>query len=152
MTDQANTAPDAAPLDLQTLSDAGAADVGVEPAAARRAVIAALGLLDRHAAVDAMEPLYLAVGGAREAAHSEAARPVRAGGLFGGLMKAAGGVSGKAVADAMALLDQAEAQGLDKAALKALLGALRRRIGATTGRDILGDAIRSVPGVGPLLA
>lgn len=151
MTDTANTAPDAAPLDLDALAKASADDAGLDRAAARRAVVAALGLLDRHAAPGALDPLYAAVRGAREAARSDEARPARAGGLFGGLMKAAGGVSGKAVAEAMGLLDQARAEGLDKARLRALLDALRRRIEAGAGRDVLGDAIRSVPGVGPLL-
>ena len=66
-------------------------------------------------------------------------------------MASAGGVSGAAVAEAMGLLDRLRSEGVDKAALKRLLPAARDRVRAATGRDLLGEAVRSVPGVGPLL-
>ena len=54
-------------------------------------------------------------------------------------------------AEAMGLLDQLKDHGVGKDELKRLLPAARERVRAATGRDLLGDAVRSVPGVGPLL-
>ncbi|MBU1345918.1 MAG: hypothetical protein KKA16_03085 [Alphaproteobacteria bacterium] len=123
---------------------------GLSPDQARAALTGALGLLDRHAAADPRDALYAAVPGAEAAARSKAAeRPRR--GLFGGVLASAGGVSGAAVAEAMGLLTRLKDQGVDKAELKRLLPAARDRVRAATGRDLLGEAVRSVPGVGPLL-
>lgn len=137
-------------LTLDAVTAAAAADAGLTGAQARAALTGALGLLDRHAGRDALAALYAAVEGAETAARSRAAeRPRR--GLFGGIMASAGGVSGAAVAEAMGLLDRLRDEGVDKAALKRLLPAARERVRAATGRDLLGEAVRSVPGVGPLL-
>ena len=133
--------------DLTVLS---AGDSGLSQNQARVALTGALGLLDRHAARETLVALFDAVPGAEAAARSEgAARPKR--GLFGGLIAGAGGLSGKAVAEAMGLLDQLDEVGVSKADLKRLLPAARDRVRALTGRDLLGEAVRSVPGVGPLL-
>ena len=122
----------------------------VTEAQAQVALTGALGLLDRHAAREPLAALYAAVAGAEAAARSQAAeRPRR--GLFGGIMASAGGVSGAAMADAMGLLERLKDEGVDKAALKRLLPAAREQVRAATGRDLLGEAVRSVPGVGPLL-
>ena len=134
--------------DLTVLS---AGDSGLSQDQARAALTGALGLLDRHAAREPLAALYDAVPGTQAAARSEAAaRPKR--GLFGGLLAGAGGVSGKAVAEAMGLLDQLDGVGVSKADLKRLLPAARERVRALTGQDLLGEAVRSVPGVGPLLS
>ena len=127
-----------------------AAEAGLTPAQGHLALTGALGLLDRHAARQPLAALYAAVCGAEDAARSKAAeRPKR--GLFGGLMASAGGVSGAAVAEAMGLLEKLKDEGVDKAALKRLLPAARDRVRTATGRDLLGEAVKSVPGVGPLL-
>ena len=72
-------------------------------------------------------------------------------GLMGGLMKSAGGLSGKAIGDAMAVLGRLEKIGVDREALKRLLPAARDLIRGATGRDWLGEVVKTVPGVGPLL-
>ena len=137
-------------LTFDAVTTAAAADAGLTGAQARAALTGALGLLDRHAGRETLAALYAAVDGAEAAARSKAAeRPKR--GLFGGIMASAGGVSGAAVAEAMGLLDRLRDEGVDKAALKRLLPAARARVRAATGRDLLGEAVRSVPGVGPLL-
>lgn len=137
-------------LSFDAVTAAAAADAGLTGVQARAALTGALGLLDRHAGSETLAALYAAVDGAEAAARSKAAeRPKR--GLFGGIMAGAGGVSGKAVAEAMGLLDRLRDEGVDKAALKRLLPAARARVRAATGRDLLGEAVRSVPGVGPLL-
>lgn len=127
-----------------------AVEAGLTEAQGQMALTGALGLLDRHAAREPLAALYAGVPGAEAAARSKAAeRPKR--GLFGGLMASAGGVSGAAVAEAMGLLDRLKDDGVDKAALKRLLPAARGKVRSVTGRDLLGEAVKSVPGVGPLL-
>ena len=137
-------------LTFDTVAAHAAASAGLTEAQGQLALTGALGLLDRHAAPKPLAALYGAVDGAEAAARSKAAeRPKR--GLFGGLMASAGGVSGAAVAEAMGLLDRLKDQGVDKAALKRLLPAAREWVRVATGRDLLGEAVRSVPGVWPLL-
>ena len=139
-----------AALTFDAIAAAAAAEAGLTEAQGRAALTGALGLLDRHAAREPLAALYAAVDGAEAAARSkDAARPKR--GLFGGIMASAGGVSGAAVAEAMGLLERLKDEGVDKAALKRLLPAARERVRSATGRDLLGEAVKSVPGVGPLL-
>ena len=139
-----------AALSFDTVVSAAADRASLTEAQAEAALTGALGLLDRHAGREPLAALYAAVDGAETAARSRAAqRPKR--GLFGGIMASAGGVSGAAVAEAMALLDRLKDDGVDKAALKRLLPAARERVRVATGRDLLGEAVRSVPGVGSLL-
>ena len=137
-------------LTLDTLIADAAAKAGLTPDQTRAALTGALGLLDKHADPAALGDLYTAVGGAEDAARSPEAKP-KSGGLLGGLMKSAGGVSGAAIADAMAALDRMKRIGVDKHDLKRLLPAARERITSATGRDLLGDVLKTVPGVGPLL-
>jgi hypothetical protein len=132
-------------LVLQTANAAG-----LSPDQTRITLTGALGLLDRHGGREVLADLYGAVWGAEVAARSpQAARPKR--GLFGGIMASAGGVSGAAMAEAMGLLENLKDHGIDKAALKRLLPMAREAVRVATGRDLLGEAVRSVPGVGPLL-
>lgn len=111
----------------------------------------ALGLLDRHASPDLMRPIYDAIAGSEARAVDERGRKAKGGGLFGGVMRSAGGLSGAAIADAMGLADRLKDQGIDRDMLKRALPALRAVVREQTGRDLLGEAIRSVPGVGGLL-
>lgn len=135
---------------FDAIVSAATAEAGLTEAQGQIALTGALGLLDRHAAREPLAALYDAVDGAEAAVRSKAAeRPRR--GLFGGLIASAGGVSGKAVAEAMGLLERLKEEGVDKDDLKRLLPAARERVRAATGRDLLGEAVKSVPGVGPLL-
>lgn len=137
-------------LTLETLIARAAEAAGLTPDQTRAALTGALGLLEKHAEPATLQALYAAVPGAQEAARSAEAKPP-GGGLFGGLMKSAGGVSGAAVGDAMGALNRMKKVGVSKADLKRLLPAARDQVKAATGRDRLGDVIRTVPGVGPLL-
>jgi hypothetical protein len=92
------------------------------------------------------------VAGAEAVAVSPEARPKGGGGLFGGLMKSAGGVSGAAMADAMGALDRLKRVGVDKADLKALVPIAEDKVRQETGRDLLREVVASVPGVGALLS
>lgn len=123
---------------------------GLEPGQARDALVGALGLLEKHAEVGARDAFYAAVPGAAVLARSAEARP-RGGGLMGGLMKSAGGVSGAAIGDAMGLLDRLKRVGVGKDELRRLLPAARDAVREETGRDWMGEAVKTVPGVGALL-
>lgn len=141
----------ARPLSMSEWVSEAAAVAGLEEADAWTAMTAALGLLDKHADPEAMQATYDCIEGAERLARSEEAKPKAAGGLFGGVMKAAGGLSGQAVADAMGVMDRLRRRGVSKDQLKRLLPAARRTLQDATGRDLLGEAITTVPGVGALL-
>jgi hypothetical protein len=139
-----------ATIPIQAVIAAAATRAGLGAEQAETALTSALGLLDRHAEAEALAGFYAAVSGAEDLAKSEAARAPR-GGLMGGLMKSAGGLSGKAIGEAMAVLGRLEKIGVGRDELKRLLPGARNAIRDATGRDWLGDAVRTVPGVGSLL-
>ena len=136
---------------IEQLIDTGAAQSGLNRDQVRAALAGALGLLDKHAQRDRLDALYGAVPGAEALARTPEARP-KGGGLLGGLMKSAGGVSGAAMADAMGLLERLKRQGVGKDDLKRLLPPVQSAVREKTGRDVLREAVESVPGVGALLA
>jgi hypothetical protein len=137
-------------ISIEDVMSQASARAGLEPDQARAALIGALGLLEKHAAPEARGAFYAAVPGAEALARSSEAKP-RGGGLMGGLMKSAGGVSGAAIGDAMGLLDRLKRIGVGKDELKRLLPAARDAVREATGRDWLGEAVKTVPGVGALL-
>lgn len=136
---------------IEDLIAKGSAATGLSADKVRLALAGALGLLEKHAANDRLRGLYAAVPGAEALARSPEAQVKPAGGLFGGLMRSAGGVSGAAVADAMAMLDKAQKAGVGKPQLKVLLKTVEAEVKARTGRDVLRETLASVPGVGSLL-
>jgi hypothetical protein len=135
---------------IEDVMSQAAAEAGLDAEEARAALVGALGLLEKHAEVEARDAFYAAVPGAGALARSAEAKP-RGGGLMGGLMKSAGGVSGAAIADAMGLLDRLKRIGVGKDELKRLLPAARAAVTGATGRDWMGEAVKTVPGVGALL-
>jgi hypothetical protein len=137
-------------ISIDDVMSQAAARAGLEREQAEAALIGALGLLEKHASLEARDAFYEAVPGAQDLARSAEAKP-RGGGLMGGLMKSAGGVSGAAIGDAMGLLDRLKRIGVGKDELKRLLPAARDAVRDATGRDWLGEAVRTVPGVGALL-
>lgn len=141
----------AAMTDIDTIIAGAAADTGFDPQIARTVLAAALGLLDKHGNREAMERIYHEIDGARLLASSLEAKPKAGGGLFGGVMRNAGGLSGKAMSDAMGVFASLKEQGIGKKHLKRVLPAARERVLAGTGRDLFGEAVQSVPGIGALL-
>lgn len=141
----------ARPLSMSEWVSEAAAIAGLEEADAWTAMTAALGLLDKHADPEAVQAMYDCVEGSERLSRSDEAKPKAGGGLFGGVMKAAGGLSGQAVADAMGVVERLKRRGVSKDDLKRLLPAARESLREATGRDLLGDAITTVPGVGALL-
>lgn len=114
------------------------------------ALAGSLGLMKKHGDPARVQALFSAVPGTSDLAEAgQAAAPKPKGGLFGGLTKAVGGA---AAPDALALLDRLKAQGVDGDKLKSLLPVARDWVRAQTGgRDLLGDALKSIPGAGPAL-
>ncbi len=119
------------------------------PDKARFALASALSLMDRHADHQKMADLYARVPDAR-ALGAEAPPPKKAGGLMAGMMKL-GGSSGAALSDAMAMSQSLAAEGVTNGHLKKLLPLACEWVKARTGRDLLGEAMMSIPGVGALL-
>jgi len=136
---------------IDDLIDLVAQRTRLDAAQARAVLAGALGLLDKHADRQPMDALYAAIPSAHALASTPEAKIKPAGGLFGGLMKSAGGLSGAAIADAMGMLKQLERQGVERADLKAVLPLAEQWVKLRTGRDLLAEALASVPGVGPLL-
>ena len=137
-------------ISFDALIEGVASATGLDAEQVRAALVGAIGLLEKHADRDRLDPLYAAIPEAEALARSAEAKP-RGGGLFGGIMKSTAGLSGAAIADAMGLLDRLKTHGVDKDDLKRLLPAARDQVRAATGRDLLGEAVKSVPGVGGLL-
>ena len=137
--------------EIDDLIELGAQRTRLDAGQVRATLAGALGLLDKHAADEPLARLYAAVGGAQALAQSPQGRTKGSGGLFGGLLKSAGGISGAAIADAMGLLSGLQKQGVEKVDLKSLLPIAEEWVLEQTDRDLLGEALASVPGLGPLL-
>ena len=109
----------------------------------------ALGLIKKHGEPGKVRALFDGVPGTSDLAEAgEAAAPKAKGGLFGGLAKAVGG---SAAPDALALMDRLKGQGVHSDDLKSLLPLARSFVQRKTGRDLLGDALGSIPGMGAFL-
>jgi len=129
---------------------AAAEKARVTPEQARAVVAASLGLLVKHAAPEALAPALAAMPGAEAIARSSEARPPR-GGLFGGILKATGGLSGAVVADAMGMMDRMKKLGLERVDVKRILRSVRHQVQTSSGEDLVGAALKTVPGVGGML-
>lgn len=136
-------------ITIEDVMAQAATKAGLDPDQSQAVLAGALGLLEKHADAEARDAFYDAVPGAAAVARSPEAKP-RGGGLMGGLMKSAGGVSGAALGDAMGL-DRLKKVSVGKDELKRLLPAARNAVAEATGRDWLGEAVRTIPGVGALL-
>ena len=115
------------------------------------ALAGSLGLIRKHAEPAKVQALFAAVPGTADLAAAGAEAAPKSGGLLGGLMKAAGGSGGAAMSDAMALQNRLHKQNIHSDDLKQLLPVARAFVERKTGKDLLGDTLRSIPGVGGLL-
>ena len=114
------------------------------------ALAGSLGLIHKHAEPAKTQALFQAVPGTQALA-AAGAPPKGGGGLLGGLMKTAGGSGGAAMSDALALKGRLAKQGISQDDLKQLLPVARAFVQRKTGKDLLGDTLRSIPGVGSML-
>jgi hypothetical protein len=134
---------------IEQLLPEATAKTGLSEAQTRAALSGSLGLIRKHGDPAKVRALFDGVPGASAwAAEGEAALPKPKGGLFGGLAKAAGGA---AAPDALALMGRLKDQGISSSSLQALLPVARGFVRERTGRDLLGDALKSVPGAGSVL-
>ena len=110
----------------------------------------ALALIRKHADPGKARALFAAVPGASDLAEAGAEAPPKKG-LFGGLVSAAGGAGGAAMSDALALQGRLQKSGVRNEDLKSLLAVAREFVQRKTGLDLLGDTLKSIPGVGGML-
>ncbi|MDO1559246.1 hypothetical protein Q0812_07380 [Brevundimonas sp. 2R-24] len=129
-----------------------AREAGVSDAEARAALAGLAGLIARHAEPGRVKDLFAARPQVEALARSPEAAPKKAGGLFGGVMRSAGGVSGRAMSEAMGLMQALEKQGVGKDALKRLARAAEAWSRQQPGEEPLRPALESIPGVGGLIA
>ena len=128
----------------------GAAGTRLNERQVKDALSGALGLIRKHADPAKTQALFDGVPGT-EALAAAGAPTAKGGGLFGGLMKSVGGAGGAAMSDALALQTRLKGQGVQTDDLKQLLPVARGFVQRKTGKDLLGDTLRSIPGVGGLL-
>lgn len=125
---------------------------GLDADKVTRILTLSLGLIERHATPEVARRLYDAVPGSEALARSPAAGPVKGGGgLFGGLMRGAAGLSGPAIGEAMGAAEALKKDGIDRDTLTRTLKATRRAVEFKTGQDFVGDALKTIPGVAKLL-
>ena len=134
---------------IEELFAEGAGATGLTERQVKDALAGSLGLIRKHADPAKARALFDAVPGAEPLAAAGA--PPKGGGLLGGMMKAAGGAGGAAMSAAMALQGRLGKEGVSQADLKRLLPVAREFVRRKTGRDLLGETIRSIPGVGGML-
>ena len=136
---------------IEALFPEAAAKTGLSETQVIAALAGSLGLIRKHADPAKAKALFTAVPGTADLAEAGSEAAPKSGGLLGGLMKAAGGSGGAAMSDAMALQGRLQKQGVGLDELKRLLPVAREFVRRETGRDLLGDTLRSIPGVGGML-
>ena len=136
---------------IEELFGEAAAKTGLSESQVIAALAGALGLIRKHGEPAKVQALFQAVPGTQDLAEAGSEAAPKGGGLFGGIMKAAGGAGGAAMSDAMALQGRLQKQGVGNAELKQLLPVARAFVERKTGKDLLGDTLRSIPGVGGML-
>ena len=134
---------------IQDLFPEAASKTGLSETQVIAALAGSLGLMKKHGDPVRVQALFDGVPGTSDLAEAgAAAAPKPKGGLFGGLAKAAGGA---AAPDALALMERLKAQGVRSDALRSLLPVARDWVKTQTGRDLLGDALKTIPGAGGVL-
>ena len=136
---------------IEELYAEGARQTDLDERQVRDALAGALGLIQKHAEPARTQALFKAVPGTQALAASGAPSSKGGGGLLGGLMKGVGGAGGAAMSDAMALQGRLGKQGISLDDLKQLLPVARAFVQRKTGQDLLGETLRSIPGVGSML-
>ena len=134
---------------IEDLLPEASAKTGLSETQVIAALAGSLGLMKKHGDPARVSALFAGVPGTSDLAEAgQAAAPAKKGGLFGGLAKAVGGA---AAPDALALMDRLKAQGVSSGDLQKLLPVARQFVQTRTGKDLLGDALKSIPGSGALL-
>jgi hypothetical protein len=137
---------------IDELVQRAAAATGLSPDQARMGLSAAMSLIQKHGDDDKVGALFNAIPGSQDlAGQGEAMTQQKSGGLLGGLMRGAGGASGAAMSDAMALGQQLTKHGVTTSDMQNILPVAMEFVREKTGSDLLRDVLGSIPGLGPLM-
>jgi len=117
---------------------------------ARQVITAGFWLLHKHGEPSAVRAVFDRLPGAAAVAGSTAAVR-RKPGLLAGLIKATNGLPLAVVADGAALLIRFKAAGIERVTAKRVTRSVRHQVEVETGHDLVGDALRTIPGVGDML-
>jgi hypothetical protein len=125
---------------------------GLRDEQARLGLSAALALIEKHGEPAKVAELLDAIPGASKlAADGAVLTEQKSGGLMGGLLRKAGGASGAAMSDAMAMGQRLARQGITTSDMQAILPVAMAFVRERTGRDLLREVLITIPGLGKLL-
>ena len=137
---------------IDELIGRAAGATGLSPEQARAGLAAALSLINKHGDAAKTGELFDAVPGSQDLAREgDAMTAQKSGGLLGGLMRGAGGASGAAMSDAMAVGQKLAKQGVTLADMQNILPVAMAFVREKTGRDLLHEVLHSIPGIGGML-
>lgn len=137
---------------IDELIQKAAGHAGLTPQQAQSALSGALFLIEKHGDPAKVQSLFDAIPGSADLAQQGAALTAnKGGGLMAGLMSKAGGSSGAAMSDAMAMNQQLTRQGVTISDMQKILPLAMSWVQAKTGSDLLREVLASIPGLGPLL-
>ena len=137
---------------IEELVQKAAKHAGLSLEQSSSALSGALFLIEKHGDPGKVRALFSAIPGSAEMAKDGAALTAGKGsGLMANLMAKAGGSSGAAMSDAMAMNQQLTRQGVTISDMQKILPLAMTWVQEKTGTDLLRDVLSSVPGLGPLL-
>ena len=137
---------------IEDLVQQSATHAGLSPEQASTALSAALFLIRKHGDPAKVTELFEAIPGCEAMAETGSTLAVsKGGGLMSGLMRNAGGASGAAMSDAMAMGQQMARQGVTTSDMQKILPLAMSWVKASSGRDLLREVLTTIPGLGPLL-
>jgi hypothetical protein len=137
---------------IEELVEQAAAHSGLSVEQANTALCAALFLIRKHADQAKVDELFAQIPGCDAMAEAGSALAQnKSGGLMANLMSKAGGSSGAAMSDAMAMNQQMTRQGITVSDMQRILPLSMTWVQAKTGDDLLRGVLASIPGLGPLL-
>jgi hypothetical protein len=137
---------------IEELVQQAATHAGLSLQQSQSALSGALFLIDKHGDPAKVKTLFDAIPGSAELAQQGGALTGKGGGLMAGLMSKAGGSSGAAMSDAMAMNQQLTRQGVTISDMTKILPLAMTWVREKTGSDMLRDVLASIPGLGPLLS
>jgi hypothetical protein len=137
---------------IEDLVEQSADHAGLSEEQARTALCAALFLIRKHGDPAKVTELFDAIPGTAEMAETGSKLAAgKGGGLMAGLVRTAGGASGAAMSDAMAMGQQMARQGVTTSDMQKILPLAMSWVQVQAGRDLLRDVLVTIPGLGPLL-
>lgn len=137
---------------IDELVQRSAQATGLSAEQSRLGLSAALSLIQKHGDPAKVSDLFAKVPGASDLAEEGGAMTAqKSGGLLGGLMRGAGGASGAAMSDAMAIGQKLAKQGVTTSDMQNILPVAMDFVREKTGGDLLREVLTTIPGLGPLM-